>query len=68
MNDTNTKPLQPSLRFASIAIEPELPRTVQGASPLPRLPSVALDRTFAVPVQRTTMEAKEEKRNVNSPA
>jgi excisionase family DNA binding protein len=33
----------------------------QGAGPLTRLPSVALDRTFAVPVQYTTIEAKEEK-------
>lgn len=59
MNDTNTKPLQSSLPFASIASKPELRRIGQGARPLTRLPTVALDRTFAVPVQPATMEAKE---------
>ena len=60
MNDTNTKPLQASFPFASIASKPELRRTGQGAGPLARLPSVALDRTLAVPVQPATMEAKEQ--------
>lgn len=33
--------------------------TRQGSGPLARLPPVALDRTFAVPNQPATMEAKE---------
>lgn len=64
MKRTNST-LQMPLPFASIATKPELRRTGQGASPLSRLPSVALDRTLAVPVQPTTMEAKGEKRNVS---
>lgn len=50
--------------FASIATKPELRRTPQGAGPLARLPSVAPDRTSAVPVHPATKEAKEENRTV----
>jgi excisionase family DNA binding protein len=64
MKCPNTTPLQTSFPFASLAMKPELRRTPQGASPLARLPSVALDRTFAVPVQPATTEAKEENRTV----
>lgn len=60
-----TTSLQISFPFASSASKPELRRTGQGASPLLRLPSVALDRTFAVPVQPATMEAKGKNRNVS---
>src|SRR5208282_6688156 len=40
--------------------------TCQGAGPLARLLPAALDRTFAVPVHPTTMEAKEENRKIGS--
>jgi len=61
MKAANTNSLQISFPFASTATKPELRTTRQGAGPLSRLPSVALDRTFAVPVQPATMEAKAEK-------
>jgi excisionase family DNA binding protein len=61
MKTPNTSPLQTSFPFASTATKPELRRTGQGAGPLTRLPSVAPDRTSAVPVQPATMEAKVEK-------
>ena len=64
MRRTNHIPLHPALSFASMCTKPELRRTRQGASPLARLPSVALDRTFAVPVHPATMEAKEENRKI----
>jgi len=56
--------LQTSFPFASTATKPELRRTGQGAGPLARLPSVALDRTSAVPVQPATMKANEEERTL----
>lgn len=64
MKASNTDSLQISLPFASTATELELRRTGQGSGPPPRLPSVALDRTSAVPVQPATMEAKVEKRTI----
>ena len=66
MKAPNTNSLQISFPFASTATKPELRRTGQGAGPLTRLPSVALDRTSAVPVQPATMEAKEEKRTIQT--
>ena len=59
-------PVYPASSFASTGTKPELRRTCQGAGPLARLPTFALDRTFAVPVHTATMEAEEDKRKIGS--
>jgi integrase len=65
MQNPHGRLLQTSFPFASTPTKPEQRRTRQGAGPLARLHSVALDRTFAVPVKPATMEAKEENRNIS---
>ncbi len=66
MKHLKQHPIHPTSSFASTGTKPELRRTCQGAGPLVQLSPVALDRTFAVPVQPATMEAKEENRKIGS--